>query len=134
MAEELRNEKGAPLAESSLGKEAGRNADQGTTGPTLGGFYSDILTESERLDFDAAIQVEGLDEEIALFRIKIKALAEHDPQNTRLIMNALIDFGKLVKTRYSIGKGDKKGLAEKVAAILKDIALPMGVIGATLKK
>ena len=64
-----------------------------------------------------ATGVEGLDDEIALLRVKIKSVLTHDPENIKLIMQATDALAKLVKTRYNIGKEDKKGLKEAIVAL-----------------
>ncbi len=94
-----------------------------------------MLDEAERLDFELATSVEGIDNEIALLRVKIKSLLERDPENIKLIMQATNTLARLVRTRYSISKEDKKGLKEAIGNVLRDVALPLGIgIGATLNK
>ena len=44
------------------------------------GFYSRVLDESEQLDLALAPDVEGIDDEIALLRVKIKSVLENDPE------------------------------------------------------
>jgi len=91
------------------------------------GFYSRVLDEAERLDFELAAGVEGIDDEIALLRVKIKSLLENDPENIKLIMQATNTLAGLVKTRYNISKEQRKGLKEAIGNVLKDIALPLGI-------
>jgi hypothetical protein len=99
------------------------------------GFYSHVLDEDEQRDFEMATEVEGIDEEIALLRVKIKSLVRRDPQNLRLIMQAITTLSKLVTTKYNIHKDDKQGLKEAIGNVLKDIALPLGIgIGSAFKK
>jgi len=99
------------------------------------GFYSNVLEEAEKLDFELAAGVEGIDDEIALLRVKIKSLLEHDPENIRLIMQAANTLARLVKTRYKITKEQKKGLKEAIGNVLRDVALPLGIgIGAAINK
>lgn len=99
------------------------------------GFYSKVLDEGERRDYRRAIEVDGLDAEIALLRVKIKSLIERDPENIKLIMQAINTLIKLVMTRYNIGKGDKKGLKDAIQNVLKDVALPLGIgIGSVINK
>jgi len=99
------------------------------------GFYSDVLDESQQRDFEEATQIQGIDEEIALLRVKIKSLVEHNPENLRLIMQAVNALSKLVMTKYNISKEDKQGLKEAITSVLKDIALPLGItLGTSLKK
>jgi len=99
------------------------------------GFYSSVLDENQRLDFETATLVEGIDEEIALLRVKIKALVQRDPENLRLIMQAINALARLVMTKYNIRKEDKQGLKEVITSVLRDIALPLGIgIGSSFKK
>ncbi len=99
------------------------------------GFYSRVLDEAEQRDFELATGVEGIDDEIALLRVKIKSLVERDPENIKLAMQAISALARLVRTRYNISKEDKKGLREAISTVLKDIALPLGIgIGTAVKK
>ncbi len=112
-----------------------RGAPKGNQNARKHGFYSKVLDEAERLDFKLATDVEGIDDEIALLRVKIKSLLERDPENFKLIMQATSILARLVKTRYNISKEDKKGLKEAIGNVLRDVALPLGIgIGATINK
>ena len=115
--------------------ERKRGAPKGNQNARKHGFYSKVLDEAERLDFELATGVEGIDDEIALLRVKIKSLLEHDPENIKLIMQAANTLARLVKTRYNITKEQKKGLKEAIGNVLRDVALPLGIgIGATIGK
>ena len=99
------------------------------------GFYSKVLDEAEQLDFELATGVEGIDDEIALLRVKIKSLLEHDPENIKLIMQATNTLAGLVKTSYNMTKEQRKGLKEAIGNVLRDVALPLGIgIGTAIKK
>jgi hypothetical protein len=120
-----------PMVDST-GKK--RGAPRGNQNARKHGFYSRVLDEAERLDFEQATDVEGLDDEIALLRVKIKSLLAHDPENIRLIMQAANTLVRLVRTKYNISQDDKKGLKAAIVNVLRDVALPLGILGATLKK
>ncbi len=112
-----------------------RGAPEGNQNARKHGFYSRVLDEAERLDFELATGVEGIDDEIALLRVKIKSLLERDPENIKLIMQATNTLARLVRTRYNIGKEDKQGLKEAIGNVLRDVALPLGIgIGTTINK
>jgi len=99
------------------------------------GFYSNRLDEQQQADFEAAVNVEGVDQEIALLRIKIKRLLERDPENVALIVKATNTLARLMMTRFNIRKEDKQGLKEAITSVLRDIALPLGIgIGSKLGK
>ena len=98
------------------------------------GFYSEVLDENQRHDMEQAVEVEGLDDEIALLRVKIKNLVRKDPDNVALIVRAVESMGRLLKIKYNIGKNDKRGLTDAIGNILKDVALPVGISIANILK
>ncbi len=112
-----------------------RGAPKGNQNARKHGFYSKVLDEAERLDFKLATDVDGIDDEIALLRVKIKSLIKRDPENIKLIMQASNTLARLVRTRFNISKDDKKGLKEAIGNVLRDIAFPLGIgIGTNIKK
>ena len=120
MPEEKRGKRGAPAGNQNARKH---------------GFYSRVLDEAELLDYALATGVEGLDDEIALLRVKIKSLVERDPDKIKLIMQAITTLAKIVTAKYKIDRKDKKGLKDAIGTVLKDVALPLGIsIGATIDK
>jgi len=112
-----------------------RGAPKGNQNARKHGFYAKVLDEAEQLDLELASGVEGIDDEIALLRVKIKSILEKDPENIRLIMQATNALARLVRTKYNISRKDKKGLKEAIGNVLRDIALPLGIgIGTTINK
>ena len=110
-------------------------APKGNRNARKHGFYSNVLDEAGRLDFELATGVEGIDDEIALLRVKIKSILEKDPENIKLIMQATNTLAGLVKTSYNMTKEQRKGLKEAIGNVLRDVALPLGIgIGATINK
>ena len=110
-------------------------APKGNQNARKHGFYAKVLDEAEQLDFELASGVNGIDDEIALLRVKIKSVLEKDPENINLIMRATNTLATLVKTRYRISKEQRKGLKEAIGNVIRDIAIPLGIgIGATIDK
>jgi len=91
------------------------------------GFYSQALDEAERLELEEARGIEGLDEEIAILRVKLRGLMVTEPERFDLYLKTANTIAKLVKTRYNISKQQKKSLKEAIAKVLTEIALPLGV-------
>jgi len=114
--------------------ERKRGAPKGNQNARKHGFYSKVLDEAGQFDFELASGVEGIDDEIALLRVKIKSILEKDPENINLIMQATNTLAGLVKTRDKISKEQRKGLKEAIGNVLRDVALPLGIgIAATNK-
>jgi len=112
-----------------------RGAPKGNQNAKKHGFYARVLEQAEQLDFELASGVQGIDDEIALLRVKIKSILAHDPENLKLIMQATNVLARLVRTRYNITKDQKKGLKEAIGNVLRDIALPLGIgLGTTMGK
>src|SRR3990172_10633860 len=110
-------------------------APKGNQNARKHGFYSKVLDEAERLDLELATGVEGIDDEIALLRVKIKSLLERDPENIKLMMQATNTLAGLVKASYKMTREQRKGLKEAIGNVLRDVALPLGIgIGTSLKK
>ncbi len=99
------------------------------------GFYSRALDEVEKIDFELAAGVYGIDDEIALLRVKIKSLLDHDPENVLLLMKATSTLARLVTARYKMTGGERKKLKEAIGNVLREIAVPLGIgIGSGIAK
>jgi len=94
-----------------------------------------VLDEAERIDFDLVSCVNGIDDEIALLRVKIKSILDDDPKNIKLIVEATNALERLIRTKYKISKEQRKGLKEAIGNVLRDVALPLDIgIATTVSK
>lgn len=104
-----------------------RGAQKGNQNARKHGFYSKILDEKEQAAYDQAIFVEGIDQEIALLRVKIISLIERDPDNIKLISQAANTLIKLILIKYDIDRNNPKSMKEGIATVLREVALPLGI-------
>jgi len=112
-----------------------KGASKGSPSARKQGFYSKVLDEAEKLDFELASGVNGIDDEIALLRVKIKSILGDEPKNVKLLVDITNALERLIRTRYKITKEQRKGLKEAIGNVIRDIALPLGIgIGATIDK
>ncbi len=112
-----------------------KSASKGSQRASKQGFYSRALDETEKLDFELAAGVNGIDDEIALLRVKIKSILGDDPNNIKDIIKVTNTLERLIRTRYKITREQRKGLKEAIGNVLRDIALPLGIgIGAAIDK
>ncbi len=106
---------------------AKRGAQPGNQNARKHGFYSKALKEAEKLELAEAADVDGLDAEIAVLRLKLRQLLEEHPDRIDLHMRAANTLARLIRTRYSISHEEKKSLKEAIATVLKDVAIPLGI-------
>lgn len=88
-------------------------------------FYANVLDEAERQELKAAAALDGIDDEIALMRFRIKQLAR--TTNVDDLTRCMTALCRLVSTRYNVTKHEKKGIREAMTTVLRDIALPLGI-------
>ena len=90
-------------------------------------FYSKALSEAESANLEEAACVEGLDDEIALLRLRLRQLVEQHPENVEVQMEAASTLARLMRTRYRITKEQKESLKRAIAKTLIEVAIPLGV-------
>jgi len=106
---------------------AKRGAPKGNQNARKHGFYSQVLDEADKLQLEQAWGIEGIDEEIAILRVKLCELIGKEPDRLDLHLEAANTIARLVKTRYNISKEQKKSLKEAITKVLTEIAIPLGV-------
>ncbi len=91
------------------------------------GFYAQTLDEAEKLELEQARGVEGIDEEIAVLRVKLRELITEQPQRFELHLKMANAIARLVLARYNITKGQKSSLRQAIAKVITEIAVPLGI-------
>ena len=106
---------------------AKRGAQPGNQNARRHGFYSRALDEAEQIQLEEAAHIEGLDDEIAVLRLKFRQLLEDHPERIDLQIKLANTLARLIRTRYNITPEQKNTLKEAIAVVLKDVAIPLGV-------
>jgi len=86
-----------------------------------GGFYGAAMGFEARAEIDDALRVEGLAEEIAFMRIRLRAAMSAEPIDWRLVaigVNALV---RAVATQYRVSPKAREDLSDRVAAVLNSL-------------
>lgn len=92
------------------------------------GFYSKMLNEADKKDFEKAAGIEGIDEEIALMRLEIKrAITGGDDTNLKIIIRATNALEKLIRTRYLVSATQRQGFKQAIGNVIRDIIVPLGI-------
>ena len=106
---------------------AKRGAPKGNQNARKHGFYSRALTEAEKADLSEASLIEGIDQEIAFLRMKLKELAENEPDRIDLHLEAANTIARLIRTRYQVSKEEKQSLKDAITKVLTEVAAPLGI-------
>jgi len=107
---------------------AKRGAPKGNQNARKHGFYSRVLTQAQQVELESASHIEGVDQEIAFLRVKLKQLADEHPERLDLQLEAASTIARLIRTHYQISKNQKKTLRESLEKVLTDVALPLGIV------
>ena len=102
-------------------------APRGNQNARKHGFYSRVLNESRKLQLVDAREVEGIDEEIAVVRVKLLSLIEDHPDHVDLQLRAAATIARMVRTRFEITAGGNRSLKDAIGKVFTDIAVPLGI-------
>jgi hypothetical protein len=87
------------------------------------GFYEGALDGAEAEDFAAAKRVEGIDEEIALLRVRIKEAWKSEGQDFELMLRSIRVLSHLVGARYRLPSGSLEQLGAAIRTALLSAGL-----------
>jgi hypothetical protein len=90
-------------------------------------FYGSSLTEAERVDLEEAAELENLDDEIAVLRVRLKTALNERPEDYALLVRGIGMLTKAVATQYRLSPRASKDLADNLAAVLNrfgDLIVP----------
>jgi hypothetical protein len=106
------------------GRRRGRRPTSLLAGRTEG-FYRSALSEAERLAFSEAADMRGLDDEIAVLRVKLRTALEENPQDVKLMFKGLELLVKALAARYRLSQRAEDELSERVETVLRDLGAPL---------
>lgn len=86
-------------------------------------FYRQAVDESERAGLDAALDVEGVDQEIAILRLRLRTLLRERPDDLPLIMKGIDMLAKTVATRYKLSPVDESELIESLSGVVRSLGV-----------
>ena len=77
-------------------------APRGNQNARKHGLYSRVLDEDQQLQLVKSRAVKGLDEEIAILRVKLFTLLDKYPERIELQIGTIAAIGRMVNTRFNI--------------------------------
>ena len=93
----------------------------------LADFYDEALTEAEQLRLPRARQVRGLDDEIALLRLRLLSQAKEPPDRFELLLKGVALLVRAVATRYRLSPGAQQDLERSIAGVLEGVGRSLGL-------
>lgn len=82
-------------------------------------FYAGALDEAERALFDDARKMSGLDEEIAVLRVKLRSAVDKHKENLPLMLRGIGLLVTAVSARYRLSKQEKANLADSLDNVIR---------------
>ena len=89
-------------------------APRGNQNARKHGLYSRVLDEDQKLELGKARAVKGIDEEIAVMRVKLLTLLDKYPERIDLQMRAIATIARMVRTRLVICEAFDKCVLERL--------------------
>lgn len=90
------------------------------------GFYEEALTEAERLRLPRARGVKGIDDEIALLRVRLLGYAEEHPERLDMLMQGVALLTRAVATRYRLSPKSRQDLMDSIIGVFEGVGRSLG--------
>ena len=95
--------------------------------PRRNGFYESALTEAERMRLPEAREVENIDEEIAMLRVKLYTAVEKYPAQLGLLAKGVGMLLRMAALRYRMSDEAKEDLEASIEGVLNGVGRAMGL-------
>ena len=87
-------------------------------------FYEKALTQAERREFPVALEVEGVDQEIAVLRLRLRTALKHRPEDLQLMLRGVVMLVQALAAKYRLPKADQDAICDAVASEIEGEAWP----------
>lgn len=104
-----------------------KGAQPGNQNARKHGFYSKYLSGFTLEDVQRVAEMEGLEAEIGVIRLKLRDLIENSPDNSTIQLEAVRALAYLVKTQFQVTEEQGKPLRDAAAKVLSEIAGPLNL-------
>ncbi len=84
-------------------------------------FYADVLSEAERVRMEAAREMQGIDEEVAILRIKLRDQIMQHPEKAELLFKGMNMLTKAVSTQYKLSPKSQDDLNDSIIGVINGI-------------
>jgi len=116
------------LAVNPTRVERKRGGQKGNRNARRHGFYSGALSPAQTQELWNITNLEGVDPEIALIRVKLQSSLQNDPGNRRVIREASRLLVKWYSANYRLDPTDRNYLKTVVENLLEIVSLRQSTI------
>jgi hypothetical protein len=97
------------------------DADKPLTPARRRRYYSADLNPEERGAYEEALTMDGLEEEIAILRVRIKEASDAHPGDLRLLTHGISVLARTLAVQYRLSPKARNDLADNLAAALNSL-------------
>ena len=91
------------------------------------GFYEEALTEAERLRLPRAQGLEGIDDEIAMLRVRLLGYAQKNPEKLEMLMRGVALLSRAVAVRYRLSPKSQQDLTASIIGVVEGLGGGLGL-------
>jgi hypothetical protein len=84
-------------------------------------FYAGSLDAAEQAQLGEALAMDGLDEELALLRVRLRRVLEEQPEDTDFLLKGIGLLARLLATRHRLSKEAEDDLYQNMLGVIKGI-------------
>lgn len=121
MGKGKRKEKSRNRGSADRSQGISMSSEPGSLSASEEGLYPSALEEMERKLLKRAREVEGLDEEIALLRVKLALALTQEPKNTELLLKGLTVLIRAVATKARYSPKAEEDLCKNILSVLRGL-------------
>ena len=89
--------------------------------PPVRGFYIGAVSEAEKPALASALHMEGLEEEIAVLRVKLRSAIKEHPEDLPLLTQGVGMLVRAVAAQYRLSPKARKDLGDRIALVLNSL-------------
>lgn len=90
-------------------------------------FYAPAMTEAERMELASAREMEGVDEEIAVLRTRLRSMVRQHPTRYEMLMKGFGALSRMTALRYRMSDESKEDLEASIEGVLNSVGRAMGL-------
>jgi hypothetical protein len=91
-------------------------------------FYEQALGQAEQADFPVALEVEGVDQEIAVLRLRLRSALRDRPEDLPLMLRGIGALVRLLAAKYRLPKADQDAIATAVTSEIEGDIWPRDAV------